>query len=389
MVKKGAIRAEHLWWLGIVLWGAAVIFWTPVARPTLVDAPSASPYPPGHAVFYELVKSEAKGARRLLEGPSNLPPEVGALAVLAPRQSLPPQDREEMLTWVDETGGTLIIGHPILDGERESLDQFSADQSSPLCPLRFLEEGRPSSLDCVGSPELQKREVPTFNHELRRIIDADECEPVILLMNELNEAVATVESCGSGRVIQLVQADLLDNEAIATKHTHLFAAALIDEVGRDKEWAFDEAHEGVRPEPKLIEVVGASDYRPLFLQALLLLLLIYWRATARLGIPRASRDNGGVREVATAARDMGDFYLRAGKSRWALSRSLEYLKLAAKQRGAASEAKKKAVELSAQAEAELNKEIDHVDKHAWIIRKIAECQSALHPAKKRTRFTLR
>ena len=84
-----------------------------------------------------------------------------------------------------------------------------------------------------------------------------------------------------------------------------------------------------------------------------------------------------VREVTTLARDVGDFYMRAGKSTWALARSLEFLKLTLKGRGVDGDTRKQAETVIRQAEKELERGEEDLEKHAFLIKKMAECQRML------------
>jgi hypothetical protein len=160
---------------------------------------------------------------------------------------------------------------------------------------------------------------------------------------------------------------------------------LIDEVGRDEVWAFDEAHEGIEPEPSLISFLGSGRWRSVALQILLLGLFFYWWRSTRIGRPAVAPPREEVREVTTMARDIGDFYFRAGESRWALSRTLEQLRLSLKERGAASEERARATALVHEAEQELNRGTAGVERHAVLIRKMALSQRMMAESKGKKR----
>jgi hypothetical protein len=192
----------------------------------------------------------------------------------------------------------------------------------------------------------------------------------------------SIEQYGAGTLIQIADAAVLDNAALGFKRTHLFAAALIDEVGRDKIWVFDESHEGVDPEPSLIAYLGSGPWRSVLLGVLLLGLFTYWWASARLARPVPAPPSRRAREVATLARDVGDFYFRAGRSEWALSRVLEHLRRTLKSRGTGSAERLAAEEVCGEAAQELATDRRGAERHLYLIRKMAICQRMLAESSK-------
>jgi hypothetical protein len=157
---------------------------------------------------------------------------------------------------------------------------------------------------------------------------------------------------------------------------------LIEQFGKGRIWAFDEAYEGIQPSPKFVQLVGASKWRPVFLQIVLMLLLGYWQRSTSFGRRVKGASRRDVREVTTQARDTGDFYFRAQKSRFALSRSLEYLRWQTKMQGADADAKKAAIELVKTGETELEGGENNVDRHAFLVRKMALAGKALESSSK-------
>jgi hypothetical protein len=379
------IRAEHFWWLGVAAWVALVVLWRPEPPLSMLDAPSSSPGPSGYGILHDLLVRETAGVARVLERASQLAEEVDVLLVLSPGEEVPESHRREMMDWAYQDGKTLIIGHPVIDEEGSRLTTFAEEGAWPISEWSHLTDTRNVTVSYVAYNVTEPRDVPEFGHTFRGEMSLSDFGAEGLLLGDGGEVLATIEPYGGGTVIQLAEADLLDNRALGWKQTHLFAAALIDEVGRDKIWGFDEAHEGIEPEPSLISFLGAGRWRTVALQVLLLGLFFYWWRSTRLGRPATAPPREEVREVTTMARDIGDFYLRAGESRWALGRTLDYLRLALKERGAASEERARAAALMAEAEQELNRGTGGVERHAVLIRKMALSQKMMAESKGKRR----
>jgi hypothetical protein len=369
--SQSRIRAEHIWWAGIALWIGAAIFWHPEPSVSFAHAPSASPRPGGFAVFHELVAMDAAGARRYLGRPRDIPKDIDVLVLLSPTEPVPAAHREEMLDWVSETGGTLILGHPIYDMDSGArLGSFTEGTDSFLCGL--LPAAGESSVALYYVPEDPdgERETP-FEATVRQGFDANGCYGSPLIVDSDEGIFATVENSGDGTVVQLAAADILDNDALGRKRSHRFAAALIQRFGASRIWAFNEAYEGIHPTPKFVQLAGASKWRPVFLQILLLMIIGYWQRSmtfARRSGPLSKRD---TREVATQARDIGDFYYRAQKGRYALSRSLEYLRWQTKIPGADSTARNEALALIRKVEEALEAGEHNLERDAYLVRKMA------------------
>jgi hypothetical protein len=371
--SRSRISAELFWWLGIAVWILAALFWRPAPSVSFASAPSASPKPLGFAVFHDLVAMNTAGVRRFLGSPSELPGEVGVLALLSPSKPVPRSHREEMLEWVEERGGTLLLGHPVEDPDSgEWLNDFAKDTGFTLCTLAPGEVAESVSLQYLpGADDDVEDAVPPFEAAILREIYAETCPGTLLLIDDQGRFIATMEPLGAGTVVQLAEASLLDNEALGRKRTHRFADRLIDRVGPSALWAFDEAYEGIHPSPKFVQLMGASRWRPVFLQIALILLIGYWRRTASFGRRKRPLFGRNVREVTTQARDIGDFYLRAQKSRYALSRALDYLRMQTKTQGADPEAKGEALALVEAAQAEIETGENNLEKHAHLARKMA------------------
>lgn len=375
------VRAEHFWWLAVAAWVALVVLWRPDPPLSMLEAPSSSPRPAGYGIFYDLLARETAGVTRVLGRASRIADEVGVLLVLSPSEPVPAAHRREMMEWVDSGAKTLIVGHPVLGDEGDRLSSFLEDGLWPVSEWSSLSEARQIEVDYTPTQSEGTREVPGFGHTFRGEMTLSEFGAEGLLLGAHGEVLATVEPYGTGTVIQLAEADLLDNRSLGWKRAHLFAAALIDEVGRDEVWAFDEAHEGIEPEPSLVAFLGSGRWRSVALQVLLLGIFFYWWRSMRIGRPAAAAPREEVREVTTMARDVGDFYFRAGESRWALGRTLEYLKLSIKERGAASAERARAVALAAEAEQELGRGTTGSERHAVLIRKMALCQRVMTESK--------
>jgi hypothetical protein len=373
------IGSEHGWWLGVLVWILLAALWRPEPPISFLEAPSASPAPPGYAVFHDLVARRTAGVRRLLGRAGQLPEEVGVLVVLAPGEPVPASHRRELLEWAAEPGRVLVVGHPILDEERAWLKSLEdGDEAAGLS--RFAALPARTRFDAVFSTLFQAQAgdpVPVgFAHAFRGVLEpGDGAEP--MLVGAGGEVLAVSEAHGEGRVVQLAAADLLDNRALGWKKTHGFAAALIEAVGTGTEWAVDESHEGIEQEPSLVRLIGSGPWRGVLLAALLLGLLGYWRATARLGRPRAAPPAENGHAATHLARDVGDFALRAQQSRWALERTLEHLRLVLGQRKVESAARRQASEAAAQAAREIEGGRDDVERHVRLMKKMAIAERRL------------
>jgi hypothetical protein len=374
-------RTEIGWWLGVAAWVAFAALWEPEPPLSYLEAPSASTRPDGFAVFHDLVARSAAGARRLLGRVSQLGDDVGVLVVLSPSRGIDERDREEMLEWASDTGGTLIIGHPVADEEGSAVERFGEEGFLELSARKDSGIAE-SALTYVPRQPEAARTVPPFTIDVAGEMELSEAGAVAILADGAGRALASVEAHGAGTVIQLADAALLDNSALGYKRAHLFAAALIDEAGPDAIWAFDEAHEGIEPEPSLIALLGSGPWRGVLLQALLLGLFLYWWASARLARPLPAPPPRKAREVTTLARDVGDFYLRAGRGDWALSRVLERLRRTVKERGLGVAERQAAEDAATEAARELERGSPNLDRHVYLIRKMAICQRVLAESSK-------
>jgi hypothetical protein len=371
---KRPLRAEHAFFAAWVLWLAAVLFWHPEPVVTFADAPSARKAQDGFSLFYELVATQTKGARRVLSAPDDFPKDVGVLVLLSPREAIPSGDIDDLLSWVEQ-GGTLILGYPL--SVRSGGDVEVAQAGLLGCGLLELGEAQLSTLSYTGSSDEMSRKVPPFQYPVETLLNLESCEGVMLLGDETNEAVAAFESRGNGTVIEIADAELLSNAGIGWKSTHLWAAALMDEGGREKVWAFDESYHGIKPEPQIVRLLGAGNLRLVFLHVVLLLLVGYWWRSRGLGpaLPREKRVP--AREVATLIDDLGAFYLRAGKSLWALDRSVEHLRSRLKERGTSSQARAAAEEALAQARQALRSGNNDMTAHLPLLVDLARAEHAL------------
>jgi hypothetical protein len=374
-------RAEALWWLALVAWVALAALWRPDPPVSFLDAPSASPRPPGYAVFHDLLERHTAGVRRLLGRADQLPAEVGTLVVLSPSEPVPESHRAEMMDWVASSGGTLLVGHPLPGGDGAPVSAFHREGMWPISEWRQFD--RPRRIKAYWPPSLSlevDRIVPDLVHEYRGELSLSEYGAEALLVGENDEVLASLEGYGSGNVIQLAGADLLDNDSLGRKRTHSLAAALIDLSGADSQWAIDESHEGIESEPSLVRLIGSGRWRAVLLQVLLVGIFAYWWASSRrLVRRRPARKNQGVREVSRLARDIGEFYLRAGRGRWALERSLERLRASLRdKRGAATGAARLEAEQAERLAAEeLAAGRESVERCAAMVRSIALAEEKL------------
>jgi hypothetical protein len=303
------------------------------------------------------------------------------LVVLSPSRGIDDRDREEMLDWVSSTGGTLVVGHPITDEKGNLLSLFSEEG---LWEVSARKDSPPTAATLTYLPRraATPRDVPAFELEVAGEMTLSEMGAEAMVSDAGGRVLVSTETYGSGTVIQLADGTALDNTALGFKRAHLFAAALIDEVGRDKVWAFDEAHEGIEPEPSLVAFIGSGPWRGVLLQVLLLGLFVYWWAAARLARPLPAPPSRRAREVTTLARDVGDFYFRAGRSEWALERVLEHLRRAMKGRGTGGAERQAAEDVAAEAAKELAAGSRGAERHVHLIRKMAICQRMLAESSK-------
>jgi len=373
-------RAEICWWLGVAAWVALAALWRPEPPLSYLEAPSASTHRDGYAVFHDMVQRNAVGARRLLGSVSQIGDDVGVLVVLSPSLGIDDRDREEMLDWASSNGGTLIIGYPISDNKGNTVSPFSDEGLWEISERRASAEATGALTYLPRRSEIP-RDVPAFALELAGEMILSETGAEAMVSDEGGRVVVSIETYGAGTVIQLADATMLDNSALGFKRAHLFAAALVDEAGSKKVWAFDEAHEGIEPEPSLVAYLGSGPWRGVLLQILLLGLFVYWWASARLARPLPATPSRRAREVTTLARDVGDFYQRAGRSEWALSRVLEHLRRVMKERGRGAE-RQAAEDAAAEAARELERPAHNPDRHVYLIRKMAICQRMLAESSK-------
>ena len=373
-------KAEIGWWLGLAAWVVLAALWEPEPPLSYLEAPSASTHQDGYAVFYDLVGRNTTGVRRLLGGVSQVGDDVGVLVVLSPSLGIDDRDREEMLDWASGTGGTLIIGHPIFDDKGNAVPRFSDEGFWEISEHQGSAEEN-GALNYLPRRAETPRDVPAFELPVAGEMILSETGAEAMVSDAGGRTVVSTETYGAGTVIQLADATMLDNSALGYKRAHLFAAALIDEAGRQKAWAFDEAHEGIEPEPSLVAYLGSGPWRGVLLQVLLLALFVYWWASARLARPLPAPPSRRAREVTTLARDVGDFYLRAGRSEWALSRVLEHLRRSMKERGRGAE-RQAAEDAAAEAARELEAPAHNPDRHVYLIRKMAICQRMLAESSK-------
>ena len=376
-MRRRRIRAEHLWWLAILAWGALVVFWRPTPPSSYLEVPSADTTPSGFSIFHDMLDKQVSGVRRVLTGADMMARDIDVLLVLSPRGELSEGDREDMMDWVSSSGGTLVIGHPVKDEDGEPVTTFHGDGLWPISEWSDSGDGYGSDLQYIPFRVDPPREVPTFGNVMRGEITLGEFGAEAMLLGGEGEVAVSAETYGSGTVIQIADSGLLGNRSLGWKQSHVFAAALIDEVGRDKVWAFDESTEGIDTEPSLIVYLGSGRWRAVLLQVILLLIILYWWGSSRLGKPRFAPSAVDVREVTTLARDVGDFYFRANKSAWALSRSLEHFKLSLKGRGVAGKLREEALDIARRAQEELDGGMQNAEKHAFLVRKMAHCQQRL------------
>ncbi len=318
-------RREAFWWSAVGVWLLTVLFWAPPPPVMFTEVPSVVTVPGGYRIFHDLVKKETRGVRRSLRHPGALPQEVRVLVLLSPSRGLEERDRQRLYEWVNG-GGTLIVGHPIADATGIAHTSVFPEGVAAVTASRLAQDGALRDIRYVPSSDAHRRKVPVFKVRLEGMLD---CAAVVshgLAEDQDGRVVATIDPVGEGRLVQLADATILSNENIGFKRSHLFAAALMDEVGRDRIWAFDESHEGVEVQPSLTAMLGNGRLRELFLHGLLLLLFWYWWRSATLGRGRSAEPERRGRDLATMISDVAGFYQRARQGQWAVSRYAAYLR---------------------------------------------------------------
>ncbi|MBN2714263.1 MAG: DUF4350 domain-containing protein [Deltaproteobacteria bacterium] len=317
--------AEKGWWLGLGLWLVVFAFWRPEPPPIYTQVPSVKKDPDGYRIFYEMVAKQGKSVSRSLRSPKHLK-NKDVLVLLRPSKGLDQQSREALMKWVSESGGTLVVGYPLWSPDGTLLESPFLKEAH--WNLSLWKEREAQLQEVTYSPVNvdAPREVAPFTMKLRGEMALGAGSSTALAYGDAKQVLASWDAYGAGQIIQLSDAALLSNESLGFKKSHIFAAALLDEIGRDKHWVFDESNEGVSIQPALAPLLGSGRFRAVFLQLLLFFLFWYWYKTRRLTrihTPVMERD---VREVTTLAADIGRFYFGARKSSWALSRYLEFFK---------------------------------------------------------------
>ncbi|MBN2525748.1 MAG: DUF4350 domain-containing protein [Deltaproteobacteria bacterium] len=317
--------AERAWWLGLCVWLLVFVFWRPEPPPIYTQVPSVKKDPDGFRIFYDLVAKEAGSVSRTLRRPGLLD-KVDVLVLLRPSEGLAKEDREDLMEWVRDKGGTLLVGYPIWDTKNELLNSVLLPEAHWNMSLWKDAEAKLHRVSYVPGEVESPRRVTSFTLKLRGKIELGDGSSQALAMSADGTVMASWDAYGTGQIVQLADSAILGNEAMGFKKTHLFAAALLDEIGRDGNWVFDESNEGVSIQPTLAPLLGAGAFRAVFLHLLLFFLFWYWyksRRHTRLKKPLLERD---VREVTTLANDIGRFYFGARKGSWALCRYLDFFK---------------------------------------------------------------
>lgn len=371
--------AERLWWTAVIFWVLSVVFWRPEPPVSYVQVPSVVPYPQGHRIFYEMVKKQATTVSRSLRKVTSLDEKTNVLAVLTPSEGIPQLHVQAMIDWVSQTGGILLVGFPLFDEKGNFIETlFDADNEWGL-PRWQRGEDRLVELRTAPGSAAFVRKVPSFYEKIAGSFEMKDSDKVTgtLLVSDKGEKVIVTTPVGAGRIVQIADSRILNNESIGFKKSHLLAAALLDHIGRKKVWQFDESHEGVSVQPQIAPLIGTSRYRLLFLYSLLLLLFAYWWRSARMGAPQRDKGSKKVTEATTLARDIGDFYFRSGHSSWALSRYVSYFRVFLASRAIAPNERRAGEKILKEAEAALLQGGEDAQAHAQLISKMAGLQRSM------------
>jgi hypothetical protein len=362
-------RVERGFWLLLGVWLVVLIFWQPQPPPLYTNVPSVNKDPDGFRIFYEMVAKQARSVQRTLRRPELLT-DVDVLVLLRPSKGLEEDDREALMRWVKVSGGTLVVGYPIWNRESMLLENVFPEKYHGDVSVWEHQDAVLQTVTYVSSELKSPRDVESFTMKLRGKMALNDGPAQALVLSESGDVLVSDDAFGSGRVIQLADTALLGNEALGFKKSHLLAAALLDEIGRDRHWVFDESNEGVSIQPSLAPLIGAGPFRALFLYLLLFFIFWYWykfRRHVRIHQPPLERD---VREVTTLATDIGRFYFSANRTNWALSRYLAYFNRRL-QLANMSPAERTAVQKTVKAAEEVNQTGQSSDAQLQMIRKLA------------------
>ncbi|MBN2343107.1 MAG: DUF4350 domain-containing protein [Deltaproteobacteria bacterium] len=319
------MRSERGWWLIVGVWLLVLVFWRPEPPPLYTQVPSVTPEPHGFRIFYDLIEKEVSSVSRTLRGAAHLTNE-DVLVLLRPSEGLSDDERHDIMDWVSERGGTLVVAYPIWDDNGKMLrNVFPENESWTISKWKDAEASL-KEIEYLHVNSENPREVESFTLKTQGHLELGEGASEVLASADDGTVLATLETFGTGAVVQIADSVMLNNQSIGFKKTHLFAAALIDEVGRTGTWVFDESHEGVSVQPALAPLIGTGPFRAVFLHLLLILIFWYWYMSRRLVRIERAPDERRVREVTTLAADIGSFYFRAKKGGWALSRYAQYFR---------------------------------------------------------------
>jgi hypothetical protein len=362
-------RVERGFWVLVGVWLTVVIFWQPQPPPLYTSVPSVNKDPDGFRIFYEMVSKQAESVERTLRRPELLD-RVEVLVLLSPSRGLDSEDRESLMRWVKSAGGTLVVGYPVWTREEGLLKNVFPPKVHGDVSVWEAGEAAVQTVTYTSADLDSPRDVDSFTMKLRGKMVLNDGPAQALALSGNGDVLVSDDVFGSGRIIQLADAALIGNEALGFKKSHLFAAALLDEIGRDRHWVFDESNEGVSIQPSLAPLLGAGSFRALFLYLMLFLIFWYWyksRRHVRIQKPAMERD---VREVTTLATDIGRFYFSARRTNWALSRYLAYFNRRL-QLSNLSPAERAAVQETVKAAEVVNQSGQSPDAQLQMIRKMA------------------
>lgn len=366
---------ERGWWLAFGVWGLVLIFWRPEPPPMYTQVPSVTPQPSGYRIFYDLIEKEVETVTRTLRGADQLKTE-DVLVLLRPSDGIDDAEREDLMDWVGDRGGTLVVGYPLWSDSGDAMENLFSNDSYPVISSWKDKDTLLQEVSYLPVNVESPRNVEPFKIKLQgeMLLGGDTSEALVMGSHET--VLVSIDKYGAGEVIQIADSSLLNNESLGFKKSHLLAAALIDEIGRDREWVFDESHEGISVQPALAPLIGAGPFRAAFLHLFLFLLFWYWYKSRRhLPIERVS-DERKVREVTTLAADVGRFYFRAKKSRWALSRYVQFFKRKLNDATIGPVEREKAAQLVLRAEQLLSAN-SSFDAQLQMMKKMAEHQRML------------
>lgn len=307
---------------------------SPADREQLDIYSSLSPAPDGTKAIYTLLGDLGFRTRRALAGFDEIEwDETDVLVSVQPVAPVTDEEHEALTGWVEE-GGTVLLAGQMMRGGLFASPSFDLDD-----PFVFHTPPGPGQAGRTRAPEewlqahseLKDRLLAGVDRfEYKHIfsdrlgkVEVDIEEPAwrkgpheVLVGQEMS--FVEVTSVGDGRVVKVLDENILLNRSIRLGRNLVFVLNVLEEYGGRGRVVFDEAHRSLRPgdQPSVWEVLGpASEVS--FLQLLLAVLAgvvaLGWRPAPALP-ERRERRRRALQQVEALAGMME----RAGAARLAV-----------------------------------------------------------------------